>query len=335
MKQILKDKSFQLSIILTLVFLGTGIAFLFLGLVNYSWVLFILLPIVLGVAIGAMPNKKYILWGTLITTAIVLICLVIPGLSGLLCIVMTLPVVVPLIFFGYIVTHLVKRYGQIKDTNRLSVLILPLIPFLIAAPTEHYLKNDKEAAIEVTTEIVLNYTPEQVYDAIKAVDTLDAEKPYLMYFDLPVPTKCVLEKEEVGGLRTCYFKAGKSSANDFGSGTIVERISKLERAKVLKMDVIDYNLVGRDWLGFKEAIYYFNKVGEKNCKLTRVTTYTSVLTPRFYWEPLEKLGIRQEHEYVFNNLINDLKRKHSRNSTPADRKPGKSDLTHTTKRRKE
>jgi len=79
MKRIIKDTSFQLSIILTLIFLGTGIAFLFLGLVDYSWILFILLPIVLGVAIGAMPNKKYILLGALITTAIVHICLEIPG----------------------------------------------------------------------------------------------------------------------------------------------------------------------------------------------------------------------------------------------------------------
>ncbi len=41
----------------------------------------------------------------------------------------------------------------------------------------------------------------QVYDAIKSVDTLDAEKPWLMKLDLPVPQKCILEKEEVGGLR--------------------------------------------------------------------------------------------------------------------------------------
>lgn len=312
MREIFKDRSFQLSIVLTLVFLGTGIAFLFLGLADYSWVLFILLPIVLGVAIGAMPNKRYILWGALITTAIVLICLAIPGLSGLLCIVMTLPIVVPLIFLGYIITHLVKRYRHIKDTNRLSVLLFPLIPFLIAAPIEHYLKQDKEVIIELKTEQVFSYTPEQVYDAIKSVDTLDAKKPYLMYFDLPIPTKCVLEKEEVGGLRTCYFEAGKSSRNDFGSGTIVERITELERGKVLKMDVIDYRLVGRNWLGFKEAIYYFDKVGDNHCKMTRITTYTSVLTPRFYWEPLEKLGIEQEHEYVFNNLVNDLRKKHNR-----------------------
>jgi len=310
MKEILKDRSFQLSILLTLIFLGTGIAFLFLGLVDYSWVLFILLPIVLGISIGAMPNKKYIIWGALITTAIVLICLVIPGLSGLLCIVMTIPIVVPLIFLGYVIVHLIKRYKQVKGTSRLSVLLLPLIPFAIAAPTEHFLKKEKEAIIEVKTEQVFPFTPEQVYDAIKSVDTLNAEKPFLMYFDLPIPTKCVLEKEEVGGLRVCYFDAGKLSNADFGAGTITEKITELERGKVLKMDVVDYKLVGRKWLGFKEAIYYFDKAGENNCKLTRITTYTSVLTPRFYWEPLEKLGIRQEHDYVFSNLTNDLKKRH-------------------------
>src|SRR6478752_1571085 len=136
MREILKDRSFQLSIILTLIFLGTGIGFLFFGLVDYSWVFFILLPVVLGISIGAMPNKKYILWGAFITTVLVLFCLYIPGLSGLLCIVMTIPIIVPLIFLGYIISHLAKRYRQIKGTNRLSVLVLPLIPFLIAAPTE-------------------------------------------------------------------------------------------------------------------------------------------------------------------------------------------------------
>lgn len=52
--------------------------------------------------------------------------------------------------------------------------------------------------------------------------------------------------------------------------------------------------------------------GKTDCKLTRITTYTSVLTPRFYWEPLEKIGIEQEHDYVFDNLKRDLKNKYGR-----------------------
>ena len=309
MNKILKDKSFQLSITLTTIFIGTGIVFLFLGLVDYSWILFILLPVVLGVAIGSIEARKYAMLGSFVATFLLLIGLIIPGLSGVICIAMAIGLVMPFLFLGYVIIRLVKRYKQIKDSNRFSVLLLPLIPFLIAAPTEHFLKKDKQSIIEVKTEQVFNYSPEQVYDAIKSVDTLDAEKPMLLKFDLPIPTKCILEKEEKGALRTCYFKGGRLSHADFGGGTITERVTELERGKVLRMDVIDYNLIGRKWLGFKEAIYYFDKVGDHSCKLTRITTYTSVLTPRFYWQPMEELGIRQEHEYVFNNLEKDLEYK--------------------------
>lgn len=234
----------------------------------------------------------------------------IPGLSGLLCIIMALPIIIPLILLGYIIVHLIKRYKEIKSTERLSILLIPLLPFLIAARTERFLKDEKEVVMDVTTEQIFNFLPEQVYDAIKSVDTLDAEKTFLMYFDLPIPTKCVLEKEEVGALRTCYFDPGNLSNADFGGGTIIERITQLKRGKILKMDVIDYTLVGRDWLGFKEAIYHFEKIESNKCRMTRVTTYTSVLTPRFYWEPLEKLGIQQEHEFVFRNLSKDLEKKY-------------------------
>lgn len=312
MNAVLRDKSFQLSIILTTIFIGTGIVFLFFGLVDYSWVLFGLLPIVLGIAIGTMKFRKYALWGAVIMTILLLIAIYIPGLSGVICIVMAIGLVVPFIFLGYVIARLVNRYRFLKETNRLSVLVLPLIPFLIAAPTEHFLKRDKETIIKVRTEKIFNYTPNQVFDAINSVDTLDADKPFLLKLDLPVPTKCILEKEEAGALRTCYFKGGRLSNADFGGGTITERVTEIERGKVLKMDVIDYDLIGRKWLGFKEAIYYFEPVGNDGCRLTRITTYTSVLTPRFYWEPMEKLGVRHEHDYVFNNLENDLKTKYGR-----------------------
>jgi hypothetical protein len=295
-----------------MIFIGTGIAFLFLGLVDYSWVLFMLLPVALGIAIGTMKVRKYALVGAIITTVLLLIGIYIPGLSGVICIVMAIGLIVPFIFLGYFIAQMVKRYKEFKGTNKLPVLLLPLLLFLIAAPTEHYLKKEKQTIIAVSTEKIFPYTPEQVYDVIKSVDTLDAEKPFLLKLDLPIPTKCVLEKEEVGALRTCYFKGGRLSNADFGGGTIVERVSELKRGKILKMDVISYNLIGRKWLGFKEAIYYFEPTANNSCKLTRVTTYTSVLTPRFYWEPMEKLGVRQEHDYVFNNLEKDLKQKFGR-----------------------
>lgn len=300
MKSLLKDRSFRLSIILTFIFFTTGFLFLHYGLSNYGWVFFVLLPVVLGISLGALPSKRFAIIGLIIATAVFLFGLVTLGLEGYICVIMTLPILLPFLFLGSVITYLAKRYDKIKASEKLPVLLLPLFIFLFGSPVEKWVTDEKEKIIQVKSEIILPYSSLQVYNAIKSVDTLVAEKPLLLKIDLPVPQKCILEKEEVGGLRTCYFEGGK----------IVERITALEKGKLLKMDVIRYELTGRKWLGFKEAIYLFDSVGINQCKMTRVTTYTSTLRPRFYWEPLEKLGIEQEHEYVFRSLANNLKALH-------------------------
>jgi len=310
MKKIIKDKVLLVSIILTAIFFGTGIAFLFMGLTRYGWALFVLLPVVLGMVLGALPGRKTVMAGAILCTIVLLIGLYSLGASGFLCVLMVLPIIIPLMFFGHLIAFFIKRYLGAHDTDTLPVLLLPLFVFLIAAPVEQTLTKNEESIVSVSTTKIFNYTREQVYDAIKSVDTMDAPKPFLMYLDLPVPVKCVLEKEAVGGTRTCYFKSGNLSRADFGAGTITEKITALERGKLLKMAVTDYQLIGRKWLGFREAIYYFEKAGVGGCRLTRVTTYTSVLAPRFYWQPLEQLGIRQEHDYVFANLEKDLAAKY-------------------------
>lgn len=295
-------KEFILSVIITLTFLTAGFLLLNYELIGYGLSFFVFLPFILGYVLGKHTIKKVSLIGLLFSLATFFILLLAGGLEGMVCILMALPLVIIAIALGYTVKHLVEKIKRNKSDNIVKSSLFPFFLFLGFGFLEsHLTKGDKEI-ISVSTEMTFPYTPEQVYDAIKSVDTLIADKPFLMKLDLPIPNKCILEKEEVGGLRTCYFSGG----------TITEKITQLEKAKVLRMDVIDYKLTGRKWLGFNEAIYYFDKVGQDSCRMTRITTYTTVLKPRFYWQPLEKLGISQEHVYVFDNLKNDLERNNRR-----------------------
>lgn len=300
-------KQFTLSLAISFTFLSLGFLLLHYGLIGFGISFFVFLPFILGYILGNAGVKTFSFWGLVLSLITFFILLLFGGLEGMVCILMALPLIIAAVALGYGVKYLLnkskKKKGNddvIDDPNDdiLKSSLLPLALFLLFGFGEKELTKNAQQIISVKTEMIVPYSCLEVYETIKSVDTLIAEKPFLMRLDLPIPQKCILEKEEVGGLRTCYFSGG----------IITERITELEKAKVLRMDVIDYKLTGRKWLGFKEAIYYFDPVGQDSCKLTRITTYTSVLAPRFYWEPLEKIGIEQEHDYVFENLRRDLGR---------------------------
>jgi len=296
-----ENKSFRISLILSLLFLSCGFILLHYGLVGYGLAFFVLLPIVVGLSIGALPNKAWSLLGLVITLLCMIYGLIVLGLEGAVCGLMALGILLPLMFLGAVMGHLILLASKGKGTTNLKILSAPFLVFLLAAPVENAIIDSPEI-IESKTEIILPYSPDKVFDAIKSVDTLDVSKSFLMQIGLPVPHKCILEAEEIGAERTCYFEGG----------LIKEKVTEFERGKILRMVVTDYQLTGRKWLGFKDAIYLFDKVSDNETKLTRITTYTSELRPRVYWQPLEEMGIQQEHDYVFRNLKKDLKEKYGR-----------------------
>ncbi len=296
------NKELIFSIIISSLFLWIGFFLLHTGMIVYGVSFFIILPFVLGYIFGNYGNRNDKIRGLVIAICLFLLILFIVELEGLICILMSLPLIIICIYLGILTNIAKNKIKKEKDEQEdlLKKSIFPFCLFLFLGITEGVANKQIKDVNEVRTEIILEYSSEEVYETIKSVDTLDAPKPFLMRLDLPVPLKCLLEEEKVGGIRRCFFE----------KGDIVERVTKLEKAKILQMDVIEYNLTGRTWLGFKEAIYTFEDLGDSACKMTRITTYTSELHPRFYWEPLEQLGISQEHEYVFRNLVKDLKNKY-------------------------
>ncbi|MCE7994581.1 MAG: polyketide cyclase [Roseivirga sp.] len=299
MKKLSYNTSLWFAFVLTALYGTIGILTLNFDLADYGWGMFAMLPFCVGLAAGLTPKPRNAFKGVGYSLGILFVVLIFTAIEGIVCILLMLPIFGLAIGLGFLIGSFFRRAWLAKYNNA-RLQLLPLVLFLGVISVENRVAKHEEVIYEVRSEIILPYSPEEVYDAIKSVDTLIAEKPFLMKLDLPVPQKCILEKEEVGALRICYFEGGR----------IIERVTELERGEILKMDVIDYELTGREWLGFKEAIYYFEPMGTGGCKMTRVTTYSTELYPRAYWKPLERLGIEQEHEYVFRNLQRDLLNAH-------------------------
>ena len=264
-------------------------------LVGLGYTFFIVVPLCIGYSLGIKLD-----WGISLVIAVMMgltlffFLLLTAGFEGLVCVIMLLPIFIPVVLIGILIGYnLRKRSLKTDKKNIIKISLYPLIVLLFSGGIEHFFSNKFENA-KVESTIYLPYEASTVYDFIKSVDTLAGKRSLLMNLGLSVPQKCVLEKEEIGAKRTCYFE----------NGTIEEKVTDIKRGEYIKMKVTNYNLPGFKWLKFDDAIYLFDQKGDST-KLTRITTYQSQLKPRIYWEFWERQAIEAQHEYV----LNDLKRR--------------------------
>ena len=264
-------------------------------LVGLGYTFFIVVPLCIGYSLGIKLD-----WGISLVIAVMIgltlffFLLLTAGFEGLVCVIMLLPIFIPVVLIGILIGYnLRKRSLKTDKKNIIKISLYPLIVLLFSGGIEHFFSNKFENA-KIESTIYLPYEASTVYDFIKSVDTLAGKRSLLMNLGLSVPQKCVLEKEEVGAKRTCYFE----------NGTIEEKVTDIKRGEYIKMKVTNYELPGFKWLKFDDAIYLFDQKGDST-KLTRITTYQSQLKPRIYWEFWERQAIEAQHEYV----LNDLKRR--------------------------
>jgi hypothetical protein len=283
--------------LLTIVLSCTGFGLLELNLVPYGFTLFCVMPVVIGYIIGQYPNLKISLFfGAILGLICFFYLLFIGGLESIFCILTLSPLLIFLLFIGMYIGYLFKKSRTNKEDNnnqKLNAYILPVIILFLSSAIEKFF-TEKYTSVTIETRITLPYAGEIVFDYIKSFDTLDSEKPFIFNIGIQTPLKCVLEKDGVGAKRTCYFK----------EGTIEEIVTDYNRGEILKMKITKYNMPGRKWLHFQDAIYLFKQIGDST-ELTRITTYKTELKPRFYWKFWEEKAIRAEHEYV----LRDLKRR--------------------------
>lgn len=283
----------------TAAILFIGFLFLYFEIVDYGTTFFAIFPLAVGFSIGTFEKKKrqlsYLILGLLIFFGLLLA----GALEGIVCVLMALPIFALMVWIGYLVQKkFVKK--EPKESQKLMISFTPLLLLLIINPIEQMILPQPEL-ITITNSITLDYPPEVVFDEVKEMDKLDAPKPVAMQLGLPSPYKCVLEGDTIGAKRNCLFK----------NGHILAEITKYEKGKVLEMNVIDYTLTGRDWFQFVDATYTFSEK-DNQTTITRTSSYKSVLNPRIYWEPLEKWGIAQEHEFVLNSLKKNLSERYAK-----------------------
>ena len=196
------NKSFKTSFIVGISFMSIGLVLSLTGFSNMGMALFFFMPLAIGISSGILPDTKQAIYGVLLSLGVFLLF---TAIEGLVCIIMALPIILFAVGLGWAVGKIFRQMWKKKDEVNLKLSFSPIIIIAIAYFFEVFSGSTMVPAA-VSSTVLLNASPSEVYNAIIEVDTVNVDLNLLQKLGLPIPRKCTLTKEKVGGLRICDFE---------------------------------------------------------------------------------------------------------------------------------
>lgn len=263
--------------------------------------IFIAVPFVAGLTIGILvDNIKHIALSGLGGCVFAMSFLLVMGLEGIFCALMAAPLAVAAMIVAGLLVYVLKiifKKDEFNSGKHLTILLL-VSPLLTAAVDKaEEPRRSSPTTATISDGILVDATIEQAWEALGRFDSMTGSKPFLLRTGaLPVPHRCTLEGEGTGGVRTCYFDRG----------TITQKVTEWQRPSRMGFQITGDTLPGNHWLTFSTAGYELTEEAGKT-RVTRHSTIESRLWPRWYWAPIERLGVRSEHDFVLQSLDQKLR----------------------------
>lgn len=274
---------------------------------TYGLALFVFTPVVVGFhSAFAMGERGKVGLGDAvvasITSVVLLGCaLVAFALEGAICLVMALPIAVPLAVLGALIAHCFHRERAHQPT--VLLLFLGLTPF--TATLEHMLPRSADL-VQVATSIDIAAPPELVWQTVLQPARLSAPSQILFRAGVSYPLASHIEGFGPSATRYC----------DFSTGKLVEPVLRWDQGRRLRFTVRSNPLPMQEWTpyarlhpphldGFlvsRQGEFLLTPLPNGGTRLTASTWYQDHLYPARYWKLWSDYIIHQVHQMVLENV---------------------------------
>ena len=274
----------------------------------YSWPLFLVLPVGLGfssvVIYAPRGNKSFVrcFFVGLSSLVTVGVFLIIFAIEGLICLLMALPIAVPMMGIGAFIAYGVTRHWlNNKSATTFSAILFLLLPVLMgfeasdrSIPTLH----------KVVTTIEIEAPIEIVWKNVVTFSQIDAPPEGILNLGFAYPINAKIDGTGVGAVRYCNFT----------TGPFVEPITAWEGPNLLAFDVKEqpapmiemtpYSELHASHLQYIKSQKGQFRLYEKNGKtiVEGTTFYTHDIAPDVYWNLFSDEIIRQIHLRVLTHI---------------------------------
>ena len=305
-----KFAAFLNAILVAIVYAATVMAFSIYLLGDYGVVVFMGSPFVAGATSGyLLARSGHTKWSIIIGHATGLVftlfgLLLLFGFEGAICLVMALPIFLPMTIFGSVIGLTIAMVPEIssqkKDQGMLGALLF--LPLIGVAETQ--LVELPEKMVE--SSLVIDASPQAVWDTVIAFPPIESEPPWYFRYGIASPKSAYIEGEGVGAIRYCQFTTG-----DF-----VEPITVWDEPNHLAFDVTSQpdpmtemtpyreirppHLHGT--LKSKRGEFVLVPISETQTKLIGRTWYEIDMKPMGYWTAWTNWLLHRIHYRVLGHI---------------------------------
>jgi len=272
---------------------------------EYGVALFFLIPFFSGLATAILLNRKAAytakdtIAGGITTMGFLLLSLLFFAIEGLICMVMALPLILPLNCLGSYTGYKISRSG--KNKNELPAVILffaiPLVSFI----EKEYLP----ASQSVITSIEIKASPETVWKNVIRFPPLKAPSEFIFKTGISYPVDATIDGEGAGAVRYCNFT----------TGSFVEPITRWEAPALLQFDVLqqpapmtELNFWDidaphlHDYFVSQKGQFRLIPLANGHTLLEGTTWYYHRIRPAAYWKLWSEYIIHKIHLRVLDHI---------------------------------
>jgi hypothetical protein len=276
---------------------------------NYGLALFVLVPVLVGFhaafALGSQRETRLRDAVAVSTLAIIFLgcALVAFALEGIICLIMALPIAIPLAMFGGLMGYILRNQpAEHKPT--VLLLFIGLTPF--TSMIEHFALPPRADLVQVATSIDIAAPPQQVWRTILQPSHLAAPSQLLFRAGVAYPLASHIEGSGTSAIRYC----------DFSTGKLVEPVLIWDQERRLRFTVRSNPLPMQEWTpyarlhpphldGFmvsRQGEFRLEALPNGHTRLTATTWYQDHLEPAPYWKLWSDYIIHQVHAMVLENV---------------------------------
>jgi hypothetical protein len=276
---------------------------------TYGWGVFVALPFCFGLVSVMIychhepRTLRSCLAVSMTSVGLVASALFAFAVEGLICIVMALPIAIPLSLLGGFVGFLIQRRGGSPSQADSITLLLMLVPFGVM--TMERVGPAQPPRLSVHTSVQINAPTMTVWKNLIEFPDIQEPPTSLFRFGVSYPIRARISAEGAGTIRECLFS----------TGTYVEKINVWEEGRRLGFTVVSGPEGMREWSPYdihprhldgyfvpESAEFRLTPTPDGGTQLDGVSWYRNSMWPVGYWRLWSDALLHQVHMRVFQHI---------------------------------